>query len=584
MLEKSRLEELSAALPERERKELLERISKRMEHEDGEEAVPVELVQAEREKIIAFEMKKAYWWTRFLVWIRTFFSGRKKAEIFLEIRLGQLKSHIRAVSPGLTGFESRDLTSKFARKLWDVYIRFSPILPIFQALFSDKENKASAFASLVESSYESSKKTLEDFISTEEMEQIFAQTGETEEIRKKLSLRMNDYLRGIPESLFVKLEEQARLLVSLGKLALFPFPSFFRYFNSTVDAPQNGYPAFERAPAMLTLDLMERLHMDLLLIGKSAPDYAYVREPLNWLMTKEGTSQEPPAVHDSRLQGQIIELCQKAAEFEKSVPLLDIIRYFRKDPYYNIVFNEPRLYLKSLYFSTLKSRISAELALRIDTIKEEVIKDKIQDILKSQRLLELVHYRENPGFDFAKLGLPVFTHARSLSLTYNYLVLQYKGFIQEAVQVVANAALVGNRITQNRLMQYVSGLEDLEAKIVLFDRSLSADEDDGKQLARFRFNVATDLILQKSYRSFVQQKDREARDLVEKTRECLAGVKKVFDEMRTSTFENTRSLLKTLHMYKGKNQTLQQILNARSEGIGAFLDLMDQLLELEKGV
>jgi hypothetical protein len=36
-------------------------------------------------------------------------------------------------------------------------------------------------------------------------------------------------------------------------------------------------------------------------------------------------------------------------------------------------------------------------------------------------------------------------------------------------------------------------------------------------------------------------------------------------------------------MYKGKNTTLQQICNARSDGIGAFLKLLDQLMELEKG-
>ena len=41
--------------------------------------------------------------------------------------------------------------------------------------------------------------------------------------------------------------------------------------------------------------------------------------------------------------------------------------------------------------------------------------------------------------------------------------------------------------------------------------------------------------------------------------------------------------MKTLHMYKGRNQTLGQILNARAEALGAFLRLLDQLLEFEKG-
>ncbi len=73
------------------------------------------------------------------------------------------------------------------------------------------------------------------------------------------------------------------------------------------------------------------------------------------------------------------------------------------------------------------------------------------------------------------------------------------------------------------------------------------------------------------------------RDLIEKAVDALGGVKRVFDEIRTSAFENIRSLLKTLHSWRGRSQTLGQILNARSEGIAAFLKLLDQLMELEKG-
>ena len=76
MLEKSRLEELSIALPEKERKELLERIGKRMEREEGEEAVPVELQEDEREKIAAYELKKASAWVRFMLWLRTLITGQ----------------------------------------------------------------------------------------------------------------------------------------------------------------------------------------------------------------------------------------------------------------------------------------------------------------------------------------------------------------------------------------------------------------------------------------------------------------------------------------------------------------------------
>jgi hypothetical protein len=591
MPEKSRLEELSKELPEKERRELLERIGKRMEREEGEEAVPVELQEDERQKIIAFEMKKAGAWIRFMLWLRTFFSGKARAEVFLDIRLRLLKTHIRSTSPGITGFETRDLSVKFGRKLYDVFLAAQPVLGVYHALSSDKAVRGAAFAWYVEQKLDKPKITIDDFVGTEEMEEIFAQTGQTEEIRKKLSLRLNDYVRSIPETFILQLEEQVRLHLSLGRLAAFPFTSFFRYFNCVLgDTIDPKYPPFEHAPVMLTLDLMEKLYVNFGLFHRSAPDYLYAEEPIAYYLylragLKPGAEggEERIGAELAQLRADMLALAKEIDAFEAAVPLLDLLRYFRRDPWYQLVLNPPHLQLKSLYFTTLKTRLGVELEERLGTIKERVIDRKIQELLKGQKMTDFGFYRENPDFDFRKLGLPYFASIRSLTLVYNFLLMHFKGAMQEAAQIVAGTALANNRILSSRLMQNISGLEDLEARIVLFDRSLSPDEEDGKQLGRFRFSVATDLLLQKTYRAFVAQKDRDARDLIEKSRDFLAGVRKIFDDIRTSTFENTRSLLKTIHLYRGRNQTLGQILNARSEAISAFLRLLDQLLEIEKG-
>jgi hypothetical protein len=591
VIEKSRLEELSSALPEKERRELLERISRRMEREQSDEAVAVELKEDEREKIIAYELRKAGWWVHFLVWLRTFFSGRPAREVYLGVRLRMLKGRIRTVNPNLSGFDTRDLTPRFARRVYDIYLRLQPLLPLYRALTSDKAVRGAAFTFLVERRYPEAKKAVEQLVSDAEMEEIYSQTGQTDEIRKKMGLRLAEYVRGVPESLVLQLEEQCRLHLALARLCAFPFASLFRYFNFLLpDVADAKYPSFEHAPAMLTLDLLEKLHVATALLLRSAPDYPYAEEPAAFYMMvhaglkpSESGDYAKVGADLARMRAEVTALGREAEAFAAQVPLLDLVRYFRRDPWYQLLFNAPRLYLRSLYSGTLKLRIGQELEEKLGTIRERVISRKVQDMLKGGRIVEFSWYKEIPDFDFRKLGLPFFTHFRSLSLAYNYILQQYKGTIQEATQVVANTALASNRITQTRLMQAASGLEDLEARIVLFDRSLSMDEDDGKQLARFRYGVASDLLLQKSYRAFISQKDKEARELVDKTREHLAAIRKVFDEIRTSTFDSTRSLLKVLHFYRGKTQTLGQILNARSDGIGAALKLIDQVLEIEKG-
>jgi hypothetical protein len=591
MPEKSRLEELSQELPEKERKALLERIGKRMQSEDGEEAVAVELQEDERQKIIAFEMKKAGPWDRFLLWLRTFFTGKARAEVFLDIRLRHIRSHLRASHPGITGFETRDLSVKFARKLYDVFLAAQPVLGIYHALASDRAVRAAAYCWLVEQKLENAKRSVEDFITVEEMEQLFAETGAAEEIQKKVSFRLADYVRSIPESLLLQLEEKSRLHLSLERLASFPFASFFRYFNWIQgETVEPRYPPFEAAPIMLTLDLMERLHGAISLLHRSAPDYPYAEEPVAYYLSlRAGLPPGSEAGVDrlttelGQLRADITALAKEVDAFDAAIPLLDLLRFFRRDPWFQLVVNPPRLYLRNLYQGTLKTRLGVELEERVDAVKEKVISRKIQELLKGIQMVEFEYYKDSPDIDFRKLSLPSFSCIRSLTLIYNYLRLQFKGAMQEAAQIVSATALANNRILQSRLSQQISGLEDLEARLVLFDRSLSPDEDDGKQMAKARVGLAADLTLQKTWRALVAQKDREARDLIEKAREFLTGVRKIFDDIRTSPMDNTRSLLKTIQLYRGRNQTLGQILNARSEAIGSFQKLLDQLLEIEKG-
>lgn len=591
MLEKTRLEELSIALPDKERKELLERISRRMEREESDEAVAVELREDEREKIIDYELRRAGWWVQFVVWLRTLFSGRRTREVFVDVRLRRLRASIRAANPGLSGFDTRDLSPKFARKVYDLFLRLQPLLEPYRALSVDRALRAAAYAYLVERRYEKSRTTVEDFVTGNEMEEIFAETGQTDDIRKRLATRLSDYVRGIPETFIASLEERCRLHLAIARLAAFPFAAFFRYFNHVLGEPaEPRYPSFEHAPAMLVLDLLERLFVPIALVRRAAADAEWAPEPLAyWLLARSGITPPDEAglakiePEMAKLRVHLGELAAEAESFESAIPLLDIVRYFRRDPWYQLVFNPPRLYLKSLYSTALKERIGAELDQRLGTIRERVINRKMQELLKIAKPVELQYYRENPGFDHRTLGLPTFIHVRSLTFTANYLLAQYKGPILEAVNLLATTVLANNRITQSRITQHTSTLEDLEARIVLFDRSLAPDEDDGKQLARFRFTIATDILAQKSYRAFVVQKDREARDLIEKAVDGLGGVKRILDEIRTSAFENIRSLLKTLHAWRGRPQTLGQILNARSEGIAAFLKLLDQLMALEKG-
>ncbi|HEC61972.1 MAG TPA: hypothetical protein ENI27_06920 [bacterium] len=589
--EKSKLEEMSSDLPEKERKEFLAKLTRSPPGGERDEIVQIELKQEERERLIGEEMLQQDAWTRFLLWLKRFFSGKTKRELFLNMKLGQIKKRIKQLNPGISGFETRNLTPRFARQVFDLYAALFPLKDLFAAFTHDQEFQKKSFHYLFNERYENSKHDLEEFIPLKELEDIYAGGGYENEVRKQVLRKFNEYLRKIPEKLYTQLEEGLKPFVYLQVLFSFSFTGIFRHFNYFLgDRLDEKYPYFDHGPAMLMLDQLERLYHAVYLPLKMGEDWFCHEEILHTFCLHRRQADEADEIDTHEIEQEIIELSADLAglveannRFCRKVLVLDLIRYFRKDPYYRLLFNIPRFNIKTMYTTALKSRVLEQLDERMIDIKKNVVDRKIKDTFKTEQLLDLFYYTEKPNFDFRKLGLPYFTYTKSLMVLYNYLSKIYKGYIQDVVQIANAYVLSNNRLVQSRLIQYAAGLEELEAKIVLHDRSLSPDEDDGKTLMRYRHRIASDLNQQKMYRSFIIQKDTEANTLLERGEECLIGIKKIFDELVISPMESVKSLLKTLHIHRGKNQTLIHLLKSTSEIIGDFHDLLDQLLVLEKG-
>jgi len=591
MLEKTKLEKISSELPEPERRELLARITRSLGQEGSPEYSRIELKQEERERLLAEEMQGLSLWVRFVLWLRGLFSGKSKRDLFVDLKIKQLKRGIRHKSSGLTGFETRDLTTKFARQLFDLYHASFPLHDLFQAFHTDQEFRSRAVTHLFDNKLPEAKRTLEEFLSAEEMEKILHHSGSEEEVRKRLMRSFKEYTKRIPDKLVRQLEEGIKPLVCLKNLVLFPYSNSFRHFNyqPTPGVLAEKYPFFTNAPVMLMLDQLERLWHALNLATNLGTDWFCHEELFSfYLVDREAESEGEVVDLDQEAEVDehttaVEQLVDGANEFLSKTPLLDLLRYFRKDPYYKLVFAVPRFQAKPLYISGLRERILAQLEQRIVVVKKRVIEKKVEEIFKTDQLFEMFYYVENPSFDYAQLELPYFSYTKSLKILYNYLSKIYKGYIQETLQITNTYIVAGNRIIQTRLNQYAAGLEELEAKLVLFDRSLAPDEDDGKMLLRLRHRLETDLTQQKLYRNFVLQKDKEARELLDQGIEYLMGIKRVYDDLLASPMESIKSALKTLHFFKGKNQTLSGLLRVVSDLVVDFQELLSQLVALEKG-
>ncbi len=617
MLEKTKLEVISSELPERERRELLARITRGQDREEADAVQRVELKAEERDRLIAREMEQISLWTRFLLWLESLFTGRSRKDLFLSNRIALIKRSIRAAAPGISGFETRNLTPRFARQLYDLYAAVYPLRELFQTFARDEAFREGALAALFEAKNPEARKGLEDLVPLSEMEAVYTGSGNEEEVRRIVLRRYNDYFKKIPDKLFQLIEEGLKPMLFFRGVVLFPYSLVFRHFNYFPgERLEDKYPYFDHGSAMLVLDLLERLFAGLSLVARLGREWFCHEELLEYFAryrargngqageagAKPGIpggqaaalaaqaadlapepSQEEIAQQAEALTRALTEAAETAGQFERRVPLLDLLRYFRRDPYLRLEFSIPRLQLRPTYASLLREHFLGQLAEKLALVKQNVIERRLRETFHSEQLLELFYYNDRPGFDFRKLGLPYFMHVRSLKVLYNFISKIYKGFVQDAIQAANSYVFAGNRIIQSRLLQSAGGLEELEAKIVLLDRSLSPEEEDGRALTAFRTRITTDLSQQKLYRGFIAQKDKEARDLLEQGIDHLQSIKRHFDETVASPVESVKAILKTLHFSRGRNQTLAALLKSTAELIGDFLELLRQLSTLEKG-
>jgi len=587
MVEKTKLEELSGELPDKEREELLNKISRSKKQENNEEIIPVILKEDERERLISEEILRISWFVKVLLWLKGLLTGKSKREIFVKMLLNRVKYRIRQCNPGLTGFETRNLTPKFANHLYDLYAVSYPLLDFYRSFNLEPEFRSASIISLVEANYEDVKKELIELVPLEKLEEIYEKTGSEGELKKEVLRKFNEYIKKIPENFFGRLEEGIKPLLFLKNIVLFSYSSMFTHFNYNLSGnPAEKHPYFHHAPAMLLLDKLEKLYYAIFLALQLGKKWLLHEELVRSYCANKLELEDNPEVLEQRvtdLTRSVIALESAVHKFKAKVPVMELIKYFRRDPYYRLIFNVPKLYLKAIYSASIKNRFLEQLDEHKQAIKEKIADKKIDELFKGSKLLELYHYVPKQNTEERERGFPFFSHCKSLKILYNYLARKYKGTIQESVQLASAYVLSTNRLIQNRLMQCAAGLEELEAKIVLFDRSLSPDEDDGKAMMRFKHGRSLDVNEQKLYRSFISQKDREAFGLIERGKEYLLGVKNIFNDIITSPMESIKSILKTIHFQRGRNETLLQILKRNTELIEEYYNFMDQLIALEKG-
>ena len=607
-------QELSRFMPENEREELLRKLksSLTVPGEPDEKQYHRELDSKERDRVIEKDIKKLGWFSRIILWLKSKIGGKSIRELYLASRVNKLKREISGRYPGITGFETRDLSPKLAQEIFGIYALTIQLRKIYQQIWTRTEYFERMFMVLLEGRLQNVKTKLNDLVPEAKLEQIFLNTKSKEAMRTEIISALDTYTDSLSNEVFNTLEEELKPLYFTKDIILYQFISFFQLFHFTPIEDDLGRKTyFKNASAMLCLDHLEKLHYALHAVAQlpASLDLSndigmYMnmlkQEVLQAEKSSEDNQKEATAGENSQSmeeknveengsenQDAVNDILQKLilrchAVF-KSLPIEEIIRYFLKDPYYQLVRTVPELTIKDLYVSSIRLRFLAELEKKYPEIRKRVVENEIKELFSQHQFVNFRHYREYSSIDYKKMGLPFFAHIRSVTLIFNYIRAFYQGQLQEAAQLLDRVVLSQNRIMRDRLIQHTASVADLEEKIRQFDYSLSPESEDGRLFQQLRFTMIQDPSKQKIYKTLVVQKDREVTSLIDRSIEALAGLEGVFNEVLTSQADNIKSQLNNNFFMKGQPVLLSRILAENKDHINKFRSLVDYVVKLERG-
>ncbi len=497
-------------------------------------------------EIAEFSFLRRLWFA-----VRKFFSGLDDETLYQQMRLGRMKRRLRRGGKLFIDVDNRTLGPQFAERVYELYRAAYPVIPLVKAAWGGSQMLRQIVEFHLRRSIPGAKYELEQFISLNEMMELFRAHENKSEVRSEVLKRLKTYMDGVHEDVFRSIAEGVLPLYHLRGLGMFPFDEFFQLFSHTLDlsVPQET-PSFGSVEFAVVGPYLEQLYYGLYLASKHGSRNVLHEDVLRFylLYEREGaevlqnddaqTLEHKTSSIDSEqvsgLQENIANLYEQAERALKEMPLVELVKAVHDDPYYRLMVYVPSLHLQEFYHAALKIHLLTELDELFPHVRLGVINKMIHELF-GEEPPEFEFYRTSIQQTVKKLGLPVFKHIRSLQVVYHFVREIYRPEIVELLRVLSRIVPVRVKEAGRDLLTIASGIEDAAEKMHLFDLGFSPDSDEGKSFYRLRYAVEKDVKQQRAYQKFVAQKDREARTLLDKSLERFEELTTVLTNVKNAS-------------------------------------------------
>lgn len=631
---KNVFDEISSSISDKERKDLLKKISRSMNLKtDTDQSIyHVDVPKEEKDKFLRNEIESLGFFTRLILKLKRIFSGRSEEAIYNLMKFNRLKKTITRKAPGITFFETRTISKSFAEIVYEIYLIVLPLRELFDDFWAQGDTFNKVLNELINSRMKDSIRNVDDLLSDEDAEKILFEKETKTAIKEEIIRRFNKHVRDIPDEIFFEMEEEILPLYYFRPVICFPYLQFLKSFGFNPYSENSSYN-FKSASILACIDDLEKFYYAVYmvlkvvkpvrinsLIGKHFYKFTEGEESYNESVKLEASDSEndedlvteldeklsagenEESTAESAIQGEkgekedkseeeklkwfyikMNEIYDECKRISKKVPLVELIKYYRNDYYYKLAFYIPKLRLKEFYFANMKMKILEQVNTKYIKARNQLIEKNIDKFFKGRQMKKFMHFRIYTSFDYEKMGLSYFAHLKSMELLNNYLIHYYNPYLRHIIDLMTRTVLSQDKITANTIMMQISTIDDSFVKIQDFDNSLSPEMEDGKMFLRLRYGLGNDTVYLKMYKTFVMQKNKNCQDITQRILDAFDIIIKNFSELLNSSLYEVKNSLAAIYTIKGKSRSYREYLSDTVENIKYFKGLVVQLLKLEGG-
>ncbi len=579
-------EKLAASLPIDERNTLLNNISKSLKlNHNSEDYIQKEIPRNDLELKVKNDIGKSGWFEKLMLRIYSFFTGKSQVDYFLSRELKRIKKRLNSIN-GESYFDSDEnkLSGRIASEIYSLYVLSAPLRKLFKSIWDDTDFIENIYSNLIGDAIHAKKLEIYDFVSLEDMETIFAATGEKNQIRKKLIHRINEYLNSVPRKTISEINENIFPFYFSKFFILFPFKNFLNVFGCSIsDLTDFKSPEFKKTDFSLIIERLELLYNSLNMFTICEWKELYI-DIVGGAYLSICEEIEETLIDDklSILKNELKSLRKAVDEFIKNVPLLDIIRYIRNDSYYDISNNMPKPDFFAFYCSAIKIRILSSFNRIFQEVRKKYINNSIERIFVGYKLFNLNWYREYNDFNYKGLDLVFFKHISSLMLISNFFNQYYKKQIFDIIHILYKTVLTKNPNLQTRFLELVKEIEKTTHEISVFDKTLNPDEEDGKTFSLLKNEIVKNYGLLRKYKNFISEKDLAAERLIFSCLDLIASIRKNFEQTLSNPADIIRLQLSSVYPHINRDKSLREIIKVLIADLSNLTSLLKQNLDVEK--